>query len=201
MAGRPLELTSPRQAIKSWWGEELQRSSLNTVKSRCCFLGFFQFKPSSVCSSWCCTFHLLTLCCRLSLGVLLDKTNTNTTPAVSQLPRCRTLRSIIHSFNSRYRKFSDHDMRPFIVSSSLLLFFSSLILPGTSLEALSNSPCAVQCGNVLSSTSGGDIVCQDGDFASTTAGQTFQSCISCQLGSNYVDPVSRQTDLQWALCE
>jgi hypothetical protein len=91
-------------------------------------------------------------------------------------------------------------MRPSLVSSSLFLI-TSFATTGTALEALSNSPCAVQCGNVLGSTSGNDIVCPDSSYTSTLAGQTFQSCISCQLASTYQDPVTKETDLQWALCE
>lgn len=89
-------------------------------------------------------------------------------------------------------------MRPSLVSSSLFLL-TSFTSTGTALEALANSPCAVQCGNVLGGTSGNDIVCPDSSFTSTLAGQTFASCITCQLGSKYVDPVTKQTDLQWAL--
>jgi hypothetical protein len=92
-------------------------------------------------------------------------------------------------------------MRPsFLLSSTLLLtFFTST---STALEALESSPCAVQCGNVLGSTSGDDIVCPDSSYtAANLVGSTFSSCITCQLGSNYVDPVSNQTDLQLALCE
>ncbi|TVY84303.1 hypothetical protein LSUE1_G002728, partial [Lachnellula suecica] len=83
-------------------------------------------------------------------------------------------------------------MRPSLV---LLVAFAS---SGTALEALTNSPCAVQCGNVLGGTSGADIACQDSAYG-TTPGLTFQTCTNCQLTSNYVDPVTKQTDLQWAL--
>jgi hypothetical protein len=90
-------------------------------------------------------------------------------------------------------------MRPSLVSSSLALV-TSFVSTSTALESLVNSPCAIQCGNVLGSTSGNDIVCPDSSYTSTLAGQTFSSCITCQLGSKYQDPVTKQTDLQWGLC-
>jgi len=89
-------------------------------------------------------------------------------------------------------------MRSSLVST-VLLFLTALIWSSAGLESLPNSPCAIQCGNALGGTTGADIVCNNGDFSGTAAGQTFQSCVTCQLGSTYVDPVTKQTDLQWAL--
>jgi hypothetical protein len=63
-----------------------------------------------------------------------------------------------------------------------------------------SSQCAVQCGNVLTSTTGSDLTCSDSAYASTVAGQTFESCIACELNSTYVDPTTKQSDLQWLLC-
>ncbi len=85
--------------------------------------------------------------------------------------------------------------------STVSLLVTTFTSTARALDALSNSPCAVQCGNVLSSTSGSDIVCTNGAYTSISAGITFQSCVTCQLGSTYVDPVSEQTDLQLGLCE
>ena len=87
------------------------------------------------------------------------------------------------------------------VIASAFLFLISFTSTTTALEALPNSPCAIQCGNVLSSTTGDDIVCQNADFTGTSQGVTFTGCVTCQLGSTYVDPVTKQTDLQWGLCE
>ncbi|KAG0648361.1 hypothetical protein D0Z07_5587 [Hyphodiscus hymeniophilus] len=89
-------------------------------------------------------------------------------------------------------------MRPSLVSPSLVLL-TSFASTATALQALSSSPCAVQCGNDLGGTSPSDIVCPDSSYASVPAGQTFSTCITCQLGSTYVDPVTKQTDLQWGL--
>jgi hypothetical protein len=91
-------------------------------------------------------------------------------------------------------------MRPSIIASAFL-FLISFTSTTTALESLQNSPCAIQCGNVLSSTTGDDIVCQNADFTGTSQGVTFTGCVTCQLGSTYVDPVTKQTDLQWGLCE
>ncbi|TVY49865.1 hypothetical protein LOCC1_G000216 [Lachnellula occidentalis] len=79
-----------------------------------------------------------------------------------------------------------------------LALITAFVSSGTALEALSNSPCAVQCGNDLGGTTGADIACHDSDYG-TTPGQTFKRCVGCQLTSNYVDPATKQTDLQWAI--
>lgn len=81
-----------------------------------------------------------------------------------------------------------------------LALITAFASSGVALEALSNSPCAVQCGNDLGGTSGGDIACHDSDYG-TTPGQTFQTCVGCQLTSKYVDLTTKQSDLQWAICE
>jgi len=88
-------------------------------------------------------------------------------------------------------------MRPSLAIPSLYIL-TTIIHSALALQALLSSPCAVQCGNVLESTSGNDIVCQDSGYTSS-AGTIYQSCLSCQLSSTYVDPSTKQTDLQWAL--
>jgi hypothetical protein len=78
----------------------------------------------------------------------------------------------------------------------------SLLLPTLSRALLvvpSSPQCAAQCGNVLSSTSGAEITCDDADYGSATYGATFQSCLSCELSSTYFDPKTNQSDLQAAL--
>ncbi|KAH6684370.1 hypothetical protein B0J14DRAFT_572732 [Halenospora varia] len=79
-----------------------------------------------------------------------------------------------------------------------LVLLTTFTTSSTALQALGNSPCAIQCGNVLESTTGADIACNDGDFGSTP-GSVFKTCVSCQLSSKYVDPTNKQTDLQWGL--
>jgi len=88
-------------------------------------------------------------------------------------------------------------MRPSLVSHSL--FLTTVFISSTSaLLAQTNSPCAVQCGNVLGGTSGDDIVCYDSKYGSST-GTTFSNCITCQLSSTYIDPNTKHSDVQDAL--
>lgn len=61
-----------------------------------------------------------------------------------------------------------------------------------------NSPCADQCGNVLTYDSGTDMTCSEEAYSTTTAGMVFENCINCQLNSRYAE--QNQTDLQWMLC-
>jgi hypothetical protein len=63
----------------------------------------------------------------------------------------------------------------------------------------SSPQCASLCGNSLSSTQGDEITCQDAAYASALYGPTFEACVACELSSTYVDPVSKASDLQWAL--
>lgn len=69
------------------------------------------------------------------------------------------------------------------------------------LQASTSSPCASQCGNNLGSTDGSDMACSNADFKSTDVGMVYQSCISCQVQSKYVDPITNQPDLHWAICQ
>lgn len=61
------------------------------------------------------------------------------------------------------------------------------------------SPCGVQCGNTLGSTTKEDIVCKQSDYPGSATGGIFQRCTDCELKSNYT--ANGQTDLQWMLCE
>lgn len=79
-----------------------------------------------------------------------------------------------------------------------LALLTALASSSIALQVLPNSPCAVQCGNDLGGTSGADIACLDTSYG-ITPGQTFQTCVGCQLSSTYVDPTTQQTDLQSAL--
>ncbi|CAK7211050.1 hypothetical protein SBRCBS47491_000986 [Sporothrix bragantina] len=57
--------------------------------------------------------------------------------------------------------------------------------PATALLVAPGSPCEQYCGNVLSTTTGADMTCQDSDYASQSAGIVFESCINCELKSAY----------------
>lgn len=88
-------------------------------------------------------------------------------------------------------------MRPSLLSSVLLVVFAS---SGAALRAVPQQQCAGACGNV-SSTTPQDIVCDDDGFATSSAGQAFQECLTCEINSTASDPNTGQSDLQWALCE
>ena len=71
------------------------------------------------------------------------------------------------------------------------------------LRVAPGSPCGVQCGNVLDSTSKNDIVCHEADYKVASVGQVFQKCIDCESTSDYVSKSSsgqQQTDLGSMLC-
>ncbi|KAN0103309.1 hypothetical protein V8E51_011622 [Hyaloscypha variabilis] len=89
-------------------------------------------------------------------------------------------------------------MQPSMVSTVLVLL--SVLAPSVvAIASNLDSPCAIQCGNVQGTTTGSDIVCNNGDFTSTPVGITFQSCVTCQLGSTYVAPGTNVPDLQLGL--
>ncbi len=87
-------------------------------------------------------------------------------------------------------------MRP----STLGLVVSTAFAGGARAMLVTNgSPCDQNCGNVLSSTSGSDMDCDQSTFSSSSAGIVYQSCVDCELKSTYSN--NNQTDLQWLLCE
>jgi hypothetical protein len=87
-----------------------------------------------------------------------------------------------------------------LVRSAFALLSALFTASTNAIVVAPSSQCAVQCGNVLSSTSGSDLTCSDSVYATTTAGQTFQNCIACELNSTYVDPTTKESDLQALLC-
>ncbi|ROW02826.1 hypothetical protein VSDG_01611 [Cytospora chrysosperma] len=60
------------------------------------------------------------------------------------------------------------------------------------------SSCDTQCGNVLSATTGPDIVCDQNNYG-TSAGTVFKNCMNCELDSTYYDTETNETDQQWML--
>ncbi|KAA8572858.1 hypothetical protein EYC84_003428 [Monilinia fructicola] len=90
-------------------------------------------------------------------------------------------------------------MRSSTMVAPSLFLLTSFIQSTSALKALSNSPCAPKCGNVLGGTLGvDDIVCQDTSYTSLI-GTTYSGCVGCQLSSTFVDPSTNETDLQWGL--
>lgn len=57
--------------------------------------------------------------------------------------------------------------------------------PTGALMVAPGSPCSTSCGNVLSSTSPDEMVCQESNYPSSSAGIVFQNCIKCETGSTY----------------
>jgi hypothetical protein len=91
-------------------------------------------------------------------------------------------------------------MRFLFAPAAPLLLCALLTASACAILVAPSSQCAVQCGNVLTSTSGSDLTCSDSVYASSVVGQTFESCITCELNSTYVDPVTKLSDLQALLC-
>ncbi|RDW70099.1 hypothetical protein BP5796_08496 [Coleophoma crateriformis] len=83
--------------------------------------------------------------------------------------------------------------------SLMLSLILALPLTVHTLLVAPSSQCAVQCGNVLTSTSLSDITCDDADYIYSTGGTTFESCLACELGSTYQDTTTNQTDFQAAI--
>lgn len=61
------------------------------------------------------------------------------------------------------------------------------------------SPCSTPCGNTLSSTGPGELVCTEGGYTGSSAGTVFQNCINCELTSPYAS--GDVTDAQYLLCK
>src|SRR5256885_2114140 len=89
----------------------------------------------------------------------------------------------------------------FLVATALLLLQTIFTTPGYAILVAPSFACAVQCGNVLTATTGSDMACGDSSYAASLTGQTLQNCITCELNSTYQDPTTQQTDLQWLLCK
>ncbi|KAI1487284.1 hypothetical protein F5X96DRAFT_650667 [Biscogniauxia mediterranea] len=63
------------------------------------------------------------------------------------------------------------------------------------------SPCEIQCGNVLDSTTPDMIVCDEYDYSVTSAGKVFDACVTCESTSPYetTEGGKNVTDLQYLL--
>jgi hypothetical protein len=93
------------------------------------------------------------------------------------------------------------------LSSLLTLLFLSG--PTLALQVSSKSPCTSLCldasQNTTSSSStssptlGSDISCLDSDYAATSSGRRFMSCVSCLQTSTASD--ENGSDQQWFLCK
>ncbi|KAI0471781.1 hypothetical protein GGR56DRAFT_91474 [Xylariaceae sp. FL0804] len=84
---------------------------------------------------------------------------------------------------------------------SRALFLSTLLPSAAALLVAPGSPCETSCGNVLSATTPDMIVCDDTAYASSSSGQVFQSCITCESTSTYSTTSGDRnvSDLQYML--
>ena len=93
---------------------------------------------------------------------------------------------------------------------ALCLFLSTSVSP---IEVAPNSPCSVQCvdsknadpANPASSTTQTwNLHCQDWELSgasSSSDGQKWESCLSCESQSGYYDPTTSESDVMWFLCQ
>lgn len=99
-------------------------------------------------------------------------------------------------------------------TSSLVLFFNTLLLPSLlllslllspvlSLHVVQGSSCTAVCTEyyIHPNTTVDQVTCHDSDYNNTSVGQRFKDCISCELQSQTFDHGTSQTDLGWALCK
>ncbi|OIW29761.1 hypothetical protein CONLIGDRAFT_344063 [Coniochaeta ligniaria NRRL 30616] len=80
-------------------------------------------------------------------------------------------------------------------TTAVLFALVALLKSSSAILVARGSPCEKNCGNVLDATHGDDLVCDESQYASSSAGAVFQGCTRCELGSNYT--ADGQTDLQW----
>lgn len=91
-----------------------------------------------------------------------------------------------------------------VLSSTIFLSsFLSLVLPVLSLHVVLGSNCTPVCTQYFlsSNTTVDEVTCHDSDYNTTSVGQRFKECISCELQSQTFDHGTNQTDLGWALCK
>ena len=84
-----------------------------------------------------------------------------------------------------------------------LLILSLNVSHVLALYVVPGSNCTDACSSAFTaySTNGSDIVCHDTDYNSTTIGEAFQTCVSCEIQSPAINPYTVQTDVGWALCK
>ncbi|CAK7269843.1 hypothetical protein SEPCBS119000_003778 [Sporothrix epigloea] len=95
----------------------------------------------------------------------------------------------------RFSSTTQSGMRSKLVLVTAVVLASS----ATALLVAPGSPCEQYCGNVLSTTTGADMTCQDSDYASTSTGVVFEACIGCELQSAY--STGNISDLNYLLCK
>jgi hypothetical protein len=68
-----------------------------------------------------------------------------------------------------------------------------------SLRTVEGSPCTSLCGDTSNTTSS-EMTCLDPLYNTTQTGETFESCVSCLLESDFQNATSGETDVNWGLC-
>ncbi|KAI0490412.1 hypothetical protein F4859DRAFT_457969 [Xylaria cf. heliscus] len=90
-----------------------------------------------------------------------------------------------------------HTIRTVMRSGLAIVTLGALAHTARAVFVAPNSPCQVNCGNVLDATTVDQIACSDSDYG-TTAGKVYQACVSCESTSQYVTDDGNRTlsDLQ-----
>lgn len=85
---------------------------------------------------------------------------------------------------------------------TLAVLLSNLSPAVLGLRVTSGSSCTDSCNKwgAATNTTADEISCVDSAFNSTTKGQDFKDCITCELESTYEDNTTGETDVNWGLC-
>ncbi|OKL56446.1 hypothetical protein UA08_08224 [Talaromyces atroroseus] len=84
------------------------------------------------------------------------------------------------------------------IQSTLLGLLAFTIPTIHALRTVQGSPCTSLCGDTSNTTSS-EISCIDSAYNTTQTGETFESCVSCLLESNFQNATSGETDVNWGL--
>ena len=87
----------------------------------------------------------------------------------------------------------------------ILVAFGALLGTSSAILVAQDSPCAVNCGNVLDATPSDDIVCSASEYDLSAQGTIFKNCVECEVRSDYTtddaDDAPATSDLQAMLCK
>lgn len=81
-----------------------------------------------------------------------------------------------------------------------LLGISVLVPRVSALNFVAGGPCESVCSDDVAGAVSEDVRCLDSEFNVTPASY-LKTCVSCQLNSTAVDPVTKATDVEWGLCK
>ena len=101
--------------------------------------------------------------------------------------------------------YLEPDPQPTMAPTSRTLVFGVLLRLSSAVLVAQDSPCSVNCGNVLSSTPSDDIVCSASEYDLSAQGTIFKNCVECEVRSDYTtddaDDAPATSDLQAMLCK